>query len=331
MGLANTPWPKYHHDNKNTGQSQYPSSSDGTLKWSYLTGEDIDSSPAISLDGTIYVGSYDNYLYALNPDGTLKWRYLTGGAVTSSPAISLDGTIYVGSWDFYLYVFGSTPAIFEVVSTVPTQDADNVDPNTEIQITFSDSLDTATVSSDTLQVYGWLPDQYEYSWTYDDDTKTLTLTIPGGLETNAPITVNLTDGLKSISEITLTPYALGFSTAKLPLQCDPPVFIEPATARCAKPICILQSSTPSRARAKWRLHFRIQAYADQEGTQLISTVDSSTNPELFEYSTDAGLNWREFPIDGLPKEQYGTYIAARCEVGPRKQVWLKASVGAEDA
>ena len=36
-------------------------------------------------DGTIYVGSQDYYLYALNPDGTKKWSYETGAAVWSPP------------------------------------------------------------------------------------------------------------------------------------------------------------------------------------------------------------------------------------------------------
>jgi len=73
------------------------------LKWSYQTGNFVISSPAIGADGTIYVGSYDNYLYAINPNGAFKWSYQTGGYVDSSPAIGADGTIYVGSLDYYLY------------------------------------------------------------------------------------------------------------------------------------------------------------------------------------------------------------------------------------
>jgi len=52
--------------------------------------------PATALDETIYVGSLDHYLYAINPDGTLKWKYKTGGAIHPSPTIGSDGTIYVG-------------------------------------------------------------------------------------------------------------------------------------------------------------------------------------------------------------------------------------------
>ena len=61
------------------------------------------SSPAIGPDGTIYVGSHDSALYAVNPNGTLKWRYLTQGTVRSSPAVAADGTVYFGSDDNYLY------------------------------------------------------------------------------------------------------------------------------------------------------------------------------------------------------------------------------------
>jgi len=81
----------------------YALNPEGTRKWRYQTGGDVTSSPAIGSDGTIYVGSDDNYLYALNPDGTRKWRNQTGGDVGSSPAIGSDGTIYVGSDDDYLY------------------------------------------------------------------------------------------------------------------------------------------------------------------------------------------------------------------------------------
>jgi len=102
--LPNTPWPMFHHDLSHTGLSPYETSSnDGKLKWKYKTGWGVASSPAIGSDGTIYVGSCDNYTYAINPDGTLKWKFKTGWYVYSSPAIGSDGTIYIGSYDHNLY------------------------------------------------------------------------------------------------------------------------------------------------------------------------------------------------------------------------------------
>ena len=107
-GIAESPWPCFHGNIRNTGLSQYDTSSnDGMLKWSYQTGDKILSSPVIGMDGTIYFGSADTYLYALYPDGTLRWRYKTGGTVSSSPAIDSDGTIYFGSYDGYIYALYS--------------------------------------------------------------------------------------------------------------------------------------------------------------------------------------------------------------------------------
>jgi len=81
----------------------YAINPDGTEKWVFETDGDVNSSPAIGADGTIYVGSFDDNLYAINPDGTEKWVFETGGNIFSSPAIGADGTIYVGSFDDNLY------------------------------------------------------------------------------------------------------------------------------------------------------------------------------------------------------------------------------------
>lgn len=81
----------------------YAINPDGSLRWSFQTGADIFSSPAIGPDGTIYVGSWDKNLYAIKGDGTQKWVFPTGDKIWASPAIGSDGTIYIGSTDGYLY------------------------------------------------------------------------------------------------------------------------------------------------------------------------------------------------------------------------------------
>ena len=76
-----------------------------TVHWAdpYSTGGTIVSSPAIATDGTIYIGSNDNKLHAINSDGSAKWTFTTGDWVDSTPAIGADGTVYFGSWDNQLY------------------------------------------------------------------------------------------------------------------------------------------------------------------------------------------------------------------------------------
>jgi len=97
--LADSPWPMRGHDAKHTGQSPYKGPKFANLKWQFETGGSVYSSPAIGSDGMVYVGSYDDNLYAINPDGSMKWKFMTGSWVSSSPVISSDGTVYVGSWD----------------------------------------------------------------------------------------------------------------------------------------------------------------------------------------------------------------------------------------
>ena len=51
------------------------------LKWSYTTGSEVYSSPAVA-NGVVYVGSDDNNVYALNAStGAKLWSYATGGSV----------------------------------------------------------------------------------------------------------------------------------------------------------------------------------------------------------------------------------------------------------
>jgi len=79
----------------------------GTKLWNYWTGNSVLSSPAIS-NGVVYVGSYDNNTYALNATtGAKLWNYTTGWYVDSSPAVS-DGVVYIGSLDSNLYALNAT-------------------------------------------------------------------------------------------------------------------------------------------------------------------------------------------------------------------------------
>jgi len=95
---ADSPCPMFRGGPRHTGRSPYDTSHvDGTEKWHLDIGGPVYSSPAIGSDGTVYVGSDDGNLYAVNPDGTEKWHFTTGIPVRSSPAIGPDGTVYVSS------------------------------------------------------------------------------------------------------------------------------------------------------------------------------------------------------------------------------------------
>jgi len=70
--------------------------------WSFKSGGEIWSSPVVK-DRTVYFGSNDHCLYALDTrGGSLRWQLKTGGAVVGSPSVDLE-TVYVLSDDGYLY------------------------------------------------------------------------------------------------------------------------------------------------------------------------------------------------------------------------------------
>src|SRR6266849_5777094 len=65
-------------------------SKDGSLIWSYKTGDSAKSSPAVAGDRLV-IGNLDNSVYSLNVnDGTLIWKFKTGFEADSSPAIIDD-------------------------------------------------------------------------------------------------------------------------------------------------------------------------------------------------------------------------------------------------
>lgn len=70
--------------------------SDGSERWQFETGQEIQSTPAVA-DGTVYFGSNDGYVYAVNAaDGSEAWQYEAFDQVASSPVVRND-TVYIGS------------------------------------------------------------------------------------------------------------------------------------------------------------------------------------------------------------------------------------------
>jgi outer membrane protein assembly factor BamB len=82
-----------------------PSSGQGspTLRWWVPSGL-VLSSPAVGADDTVFIGSTDGNLYALDGrSGEIRFVVAVGSAVNSSPAIGSDGTVYFSADDGNLW------------------------------------------------------------------------------------------------------------------------------------------------------------------------------------------------------------------------------------
>jgi outer membrane protein assembly factor BamB len=90
----------------------YEASSSGTLfaldmaghqDWSFQTGDDVYGSPAVGavkgLGPTVYIGSYDHNLYALDArSGKRRWKYDVGGQIPGGPTL-VGNTVYTSSFE----------------------------------------------------------------------------------------------------------------------------------------------------------------------------------------------------------------------------------------
>lgn len=87
------------------GFNEVAVTSSGSLKWKFSTAREIIASSTLSNDGaTLYVGSFDHNIYAINTaDGTQRWKFVTQDGIDATPTLSADGTIYEGSYDGYEY------------------------------------------------------------------------------------------------------------------------------------------------------------------------------------------------------------------------------------
>jgi eukaryotic-like serine/threonine-protein kinase len=79
----------------------------GGQKWTFETRGPVYSSPAV-VNGTVYFGSNDHNLYALDASSGQKlWSFQAGSRVESSPTV-VNGVVYFGSNDHNLYALDAS-------------------------------------------------------------------------------------------------------------------------------------------------------------------------------------------------------------------------------
>ena len=84
------------------GTTAIPRSQDVQPKWTFKCEDEIRSSPRVA-GGVLFVGSYDNNLYALDVrDGSFIWKAATDAGIASTPCIH-EETVLFGSEDGALY------------------------------------------------------------------------------------------------------------------------------------------------------------------------------------------------------------------------------------
>ncbi|HEX9861892.1 MAG TPA: PQQ-binding-like beta-propeller repeat protein, partial [Candidatus Bathyarchaeia archaeon] len=106
IGIADSvvnDWPMFRYDATNSGSPDNIAPVTHDLLWTtdLLMDKEafsiVGSSPAI-VNGVVYIGSDDGYMYALSASsGTQLWNRTADGSSVSSPAV-VDGVVYFRTW-----------------------------------------------------------------------------------------------------------------------------------------------------------------------------------------------------------------------------------------
>ena len=124
-------------------------------KWRFRCEDEVRSSPRVA-DGVLYIGCYDNNLYALNADdGAFLWKFPTEGGIASTPWVERD-RILLGSEDGNLYAISREGG--ELVWKSPTHDRIRSSP----QVAYSHCF----VGSDDCCLYAFSASSGQMVWRF---------------------------------------------------------------------------------------------------------------------------------------------------------------------
>ena len=106
--------------------------------WTFKCEDEVRSSPAV-VDRVLYVGAYDNNLWAIDAQkGEFIWKYPTEGGIASSPCVWKDLVLF-GSEDRLLYAVFTHSG--RIAWTCPTQDRIRSSPRVAMEHVFFGSDD----------------------------------------------------------------------------------------------------------------------------------------------------------------------------------------------
>ncbi len=126
--------------------------------WTFQTEDEVRSSPTAYGD-TVYIGSYDSNVWALNIEsGDLVWKYATKGGIASSPVVDRSaGLVLFGSEDNALYAVHQQTG--KLVWTFPTKDRVRSSPVVAMDLVF--------FGSDDGHLYAAVSSNGRSMWSYD--------------------------------------------------------------------------------------------------------------------------------------------------------------------
>ncbi|MBF0527700.1 MAG: Ig-like domain-containing protein [Deltaproteobacteria bacterium] len=184
-----------------------------------------------------YAGGGDGFVAVLNSAGVYQWNAFLGSAagdeVVKALGLNSSGDIYVGGYGnatwgspFRAYIGANDGFVANLDLTPPTITSispaageTNIAVSASINAAFSDSMDSASLTTATFYLSG-----VSGAVSYNSATKTVTFTPAANLAYNTLYTVIVTTGVKNTSDDNMADYYIwSFTTAAGPDTTPPTV------------------------------------------------------------------------------------------------------------
>ncbi|OVE79465.1 hypothetical protein BVY01_02455 [bacterium I07] len=107
-GLLDSPSPMFQINPQHTGQSSLIGPDRPILNWTFRTRGKLTSSPVISNDGRIFIGSEDSTLYVFEREGLLCNSYKTNAIITSTVALNVFNSVYLSGDQLYGFSYDNS-------------------------------------------------------------------------------------------------------------------------------------------------------------------------------------------------------------------------------
>ncbi|HLJ49035.1 MAG TPA: PQQ-binding-like beta-propeller repeat protein [Bryobacteraceae bacterium] len=243
------------------------------------------SSPAVA-QGTVYFGSSDGNVYAVDSrEGELRWKFTTGDVVHASPAYA-GGTIYIGSWDSYFYALDANNG------KLKWRFHAGEDPEIHNQVGFQSS--PAVVDG---VVYTGCRDSMVYALDAATGTEKWKFSNAGSWVNSTPAVVNgkVIFATSDSSQLRILEAATGKSL--IDKSTKAPVFGSPAVADGVIYLGVLNGIFEARDLNTGELLWSFRTEASRKNRNWALTADGKYNGAMLFTSS-----WRETPIVALTME-----------------------------
>ncbi|HUI81688.1 MAG TPA: PQQ-binding-like beta-propeller repeat protein [Bryobacteraceae bacterium] len=246
----------------------------------FLDPYDIYLSSPVVAAGTVYFGSSDGNVYALDAgSGELRWKFHTGDVVHASPAYA-NGKVYFGSWDSFFYTVDAA------TGAEKWRFHGGEDPLIHNQVGFQSS----PVIADGI-VYTGCRDSNVYAFDAETGKEKWRVFNQGSWVNASPAVVNGTL-LYATSDSSLF-QAVDVAAGKpvFQQQTKAYVFSSPAVAGNTVYFGVLNGKVEARDLSSGELLWSFQTEASRKNRNWVLAADGSFNsPFLF------SSNWNEAPI-----------------------------------